>query len=282
MKKLSLLIGRLLLAPLSWIPLSRLYGRIMRLRRPRWLALLMIRRFKKSYAIDMAGFHGKPEDYVSLADFFLRPLDQRKRPLKTDEGCILSPADGRLSELELVSGDAAAQVKGWTYPLSLLLAEPIDPASRWHVATIYLSPRDYHRFHYPVSGRVNGSFHGGTRLFPVNDFSVNRVKRLYIRNERVVCRFSLADSFLYVVAVGATFVGAIGMKHLPEGLPAIGRWQDQDQPVTQMAEMGHFAMGSTIILAVPAALVEAVVAEKGMAVRVGEPLFKIKKQSVQR
>jgi phosphatidylserine decarboxylase len=279
MKKFSLLIGRLLLAPLSWIPLSRLYGRIMRLRRPRWLVQSMIRRFQKSYQIDMDEFQGRPEDYGSLADFFLRPLDEQKRPLKEDEGCILSPADGRVSELELVSGDAATQVKGWSYPLSLLLAETTDPASRWHVATIYLSPRDYHRFHYPVSGRINGSFHGGTRLFPVNDFSVNRVKRLYIRNERVVSRFSLRGSFLYVVAVGATFVGAIGMKHLPEGLPALGRWQVEDQPVTQMAEMGHFAMGSTVILAIPADLVAAVYAEKGKPVRVGEPLFMIKNRA---
>jgi len=182
-----------------------------------------------------------------------------------------------LSELELVEGDAATQVKGWTYPLSLLLAEPIDPASRWYVATIYLSPRNYHRFHYPVSGRISGSFHGGSRLFPVNGFSVSRVKRLYIRNERVVTRFALKDSFLYVVAVGATFVGAIGMKHLPAGLPVPGSWTPLDLPVTQMAEMGHFAMGSTIIMAIPAALVERAVVEKGKQVRVGEHLFKLKR-----
>ena len=84
-----------------------------------------------------------------------------------------APADGRLSELELVSEDRATQVKGWTYPLSLMLGEAIDFSQGWHVATIYLSPSDYHRFHYPLSGRISGSFHGGTRLFPVNDFSVS-------------------------------------------------------------------------------------------------------------
>jgi phosphatidylserine decarboxylase len=270
------------LFPVSWIPLSRFYGRIMRLRRPRRLVLWLIRRFQKSYRIEMTEFQGTPEDYGSLGDFFLRPLDGQKRPLNTKTGYFLSPADGHLSELELVEGDAATQVKGWTYPLSQLLAEPIGPASRWYVATIYLSPRNYHRFHYPVSGRITGAFHGGTRLFPVNGFSVNRVKRLYIRNERIVTRFALDASSLYVVAVGATFVGAIGMKYLPKGMPVPGNWAALDLPVTQMAEMGHFAMGSTIVVALPAALVEAVVAEKGKAVRVGEPLFKIKKQSDQR
>jgi phosphatidylserine decarboxylase len=175
-----------------------------------------------------------------------------------------------------VDRDRATQVKGWTYPLSLLLAESIDFSQKWHMATIYLSPGDYHRFHYPVSGRIGGCFHGGTRLFPVNDFSVNRVQRLYIRNERMVTRIDLRGAPFYMVAVGATFVGNIGMKYLPGGLPPGGRWQELDIPAEQMSEMGHFAMGSTIILVVPAERVESVLAEKGQGVRVGQPLFKIK------
>lgn len=276
MNNLSRLLGRALLVPISWIPLSRLYGRIMRLRRPRCLALWMIRRFQKSYRIEMADFQGKPEDYGSLAEFFLRPLDLQKRPLKTDEGGLLAPADGRLSELELVDGDHATQVKGWTYPLSLLLAEKLDPPRPWYVATIYLSPRNYHRFHYPVSGRITGCFHGGTRLFPVNEFSVKRVKRLYIRNERVVTRFALQDNHLYMVAVGATFVGSIGMNYLSCGLPTLGAWHPCDVEVRQNDEMGHFAMGSTIILLVPAGRVETVMARKGDKIGVGQPLFKFK------
>ena len=276
MKKINMLLGRVLLACISWPALSRVWGRIMRLRRPRCLALWMIRRFQKSYRIEMADFQGKPEDYGSLAEFFLRPLDLQKRPLKTDEGGLLAPADGRLSELELIDGDHATQVKGWTYPLSLLLAEKLDPSRPWYVATIYLSPRNYHRFHYPVSARITGCFHGGARLFPVNEFSVHRVKRLYIRNERVVTRFALQDDDLYLVAVGATFVGSIGMNYLSCGLPALGAWHPCDVEVHQNDEMGHFAMGSTIILAVPASRIESVLAQKNSVVRVGQPLFKIK------
>ncbi len=276
MKNLSKFVGRMLLWTLSWIPLSRLYGRFMHLQRPRWLALWMIRRFQKHYRISMDEFQGKPEDYRSLSEFFLRPLDPVKRPLPADERCLLSPADGRLIELEIVDTDHATQVKGWTYPLSLLLAEEVDFSPGWHVATIYLSPRDYHRFHYPLSGSISGCLHGGTRLFPVNDFSVNRVRRLYVRNERVVTRFSFPNGSFYMAAVGATFVGSIGMKYLPGGLPELNKWQELDMPVEQLAEMGHFAMGSTIILVVPADGVDAVLAEKGQAVRVGQPLFKLK------
>ena len=276
MKKLSLLIGRLLLACISWPLLSRIWGRLMRLQRPRFLARGMIRRFQSHYRISMDEFLGTTDDYRSLSEFFLRPLDPAKRPLPTHKHWLLSPADGRLSELELADEDRATQVKGWTYPLSLLLAEDLDISKKWYFATIYLSPSNYHRFHYPVSGHISGCFHGGTRLFPVNNFSVTRVQRLYIRNERVVTRFFFQGSSLYLVAVGASFVGNIGMKYLPGGLPAVNTWRELDIPVEQMAEMGRFAMGSTIILLVPADQVEKVLAEKGSVVRVGQPLFKIR------
>jgi phosphatidylserine decarboxylase len=276
MRKIKLLPSRLILACISWPVLSRLWGRFMRLRRPRFLAMLMIRRFQKHYRIAMDEFQGSAADYRSLSEFFLRPLDQAKRPLPPDDHCLLTPADGRLSELELLGADQATQVKGWTYPLSLLLAEQVDFSEMWYLATIYLSPSNYHRFHYPLSGRVSGCFHGGARLFPVNDFSVRRVKRLYIRNERLVTRFDLHDGRFYLAAVGATFVGSIGMDYLPCGLPAKGAWQPCDIQVRQMAEMGHFAMGSTIILLFPASRVEKVLAEKGQAIRVGQPLFKLK------
>ncbi|MCX6554954.1 MAG: phosphatidylserine decarboxylase, partial [Candidatus Aminicenantes bacterium] len=146
----------------------------------------------------------------------------------------------------------------------------------WHLATIYLSPRNYHRYHYPVSGHINGCFYGGNRLFPVNAFSCANVRKLYIKNERLITQIELKGSTLYVAAVGATFVGSIVMAYLPDGLPAKNEWRELDIPVTQMAEMGRFNMGSTIIMALPAALVESVVAEKGEPVRVGDPLFKIR------
>jgi phosphatidylserine decarboxylase len=276
MNNISRLVGRALLAPISWIPLSRLYGRLMRLRRPRFLAALMIRRFQAHCRIAMDEFRGTAADYPSLADFFLRPFDPAKRPLPADENHLLSPADGRLSEMELINEDRATQVKGWTYPLSILLGEAVDFSKKWYLATIYLSPNDYHRFHYPVRGRINGSFFGGTRLFPVNAFSVNRVKRLYLRNERVVTRFVFQDSRFYLAAVGATFVGSIGLSYLPAGLAAKNSWQDLDIPVEQMAEMGHFAMGSTIILLFPADRVDAVMARKGDKVRVGQPIFRLR------
>jgi phosphatidylserine decarboxylase len=276
MKKITFLASRLLLACISLPLLSRLWGKLMRLRRPRFLARLMVSRFKDHYRISMDEFQGSPLDYPSLADFFVRPLEPQKRPLPTDDKYILSPADGKLSELELITTDYATQVKGKTYPLSRFLAAAIDFSQGWYLATIYLSPRNYHRYHYPVSGRISGCFHSGNRLFPVNVFSCTHVKRLYVKNERLITRIDLHGSSIYVVAVGATFVGSIAMTYMPDGLPAKTQWRQLDIPVRQMAEMGRFNMGSTIIMALPAALVETVVAEKGKPVRVGNPLFKIK------
>jgi phosphatidylserine decarboxylase len=276
MNKISLFSGRIFLACVSWPALSRLWGRFMRVRRPRFLAQWMIRRFQRHYRIAMDEFQGRPQDYGSLSDFFLRRLDPEKRPLAVNAQCLLSPADGRLSELELVTMDRATQVKGWSYPISLLLGEAIDFSSPWYQATIYLSPRDYHRFHYPLAGRLSGFFSAGTRLFPVNDFSASRVRRLYLRNERVVTRFAFQGGCFYLAAVGATFVGSIGMNDLPRGFAAGKGWQDLDVAVPQLAEMGHFAMGSTIVLLFPAERVGELLAEKGQAVRVGQPLFQIK------
>ena len=276
MRKIIALFPRLFLASISWPVLSRLYGRFMRLHRPRFLARRMIKNFKNYYRIDMDEFQGSVLDYPSLADFFIRPLDPKKRPLPANANDILAPADGKLSELELITSDYATQVKGKTYLLSHFLAADIDFSQGWYVATIYLSPCNYHRYHYPISGRVSGCFHGGNRLFPVNAFSCANVKKLYIKNERLVTRIELANGPLYVTAVGATFVGSIAMSYLPAGLPAKNVWCELDIPVTQMAEMGRFNMGSTIILAMPANLVKSVIAEKGKPIHVGDPLFKIR------
>ena len=145
------------------------------------------------------------------------------------------------------------------------MAAAIDFSQGWYLATIYLSPCNYHRYHYPVSGRISGCFHGGNRLFPVNAFSCGRVKRLYVKNERLITRIDTPGGPLYIAAVGATFVGSIVMTYLPGGLPAKDKWLELDIPVSQMSEMGHFNMGSTMILALPDAMVDAVARRKGKA-----------------
>lgn len=274
MKRPGFLLHQALLGIISFPLWSRIWGRIMRIRRPRILVRRMIRRFQNHYRIKMDEFVGEAEDYRSLADFFVRRIDPEKRPLRRDEHYIVSPADGVLSELEAVHEDRCTQVKGRSYPLSALLGEKIDFSEGWHMATIYLSPSNYHRFHYPLSGTVTRYRHEPGRLFPVNAFSAGRVDRLYVRNERVIVEIESGGRRAYVVAVGATFVGGIRMEFASMSRPS-GRWVEARRPVSQLDEMGRFEMGSTIVLVLPRGMVGEAVAEKGNPVRVGDPLFQI-------
>jgi phosphatidylserine decarboxylase len=235
----------------------------------------MIRRFQNHYRIGMDEFVGKAEDYPSLTEFFVRRIDPRKRVLHRNERYVVSPADGFLSEMELVREDCCTQVKDRSYPLSALLGEKIDFSAGWHVATVYLSPSNYHRFHYPFSGTVTRYRHEPGRLFPVNLFSANRVDRLYVRNERVIVEIESGGKSAYFVAVGATFVGGIRMEFVSLSRPA-EKWIEARHPVSQLDEMGRFEMGSTIVLAFPAAMIDSVVGVRGKPVRLGDPLFRLK------
>lgn len=222
----------------------------------------------------MDDFVGEAEDYPSLADFFVRRIDSKKRPLRRDERYIVSPSDGFLSELEPVREDCCIQVKGRSYRLSALVREEIDFAEEWYVATIYLSPSNYHRFHYPLSGVITRFRHEPGRLFPVNAFSAARIDRLYVRNERVIVEIESGGRRVYVVAVGATFVGGIRMEFASLGRPT-SEWIETRRPVSQLDEMGRFEMGSTIVLVLPRGMAGVAIAAKGEPVRVGDPLFQI-------
>ncbi|MCP5052678.1 MAG: phosphatidylserine decarboxylase [bacterium] len=276
---------KLVLPIISLRPISRMWGRIVRLRRPRFLVKRAILRYKKHYGIDMDEYMGEPGDYKSLCDFFVRKLDPEKRRLTVDENAIVSPADGRLSLVETIYEDKAMQVKGKTYPVSQLIGESVDFSKGWHVATIYLAPANYHRYHYPLSGKVTRYLHTGARLYPVNDVGLNFVDRLFVRNERIVMELfpnqNNNEMPCYIVPVGATFVGSIKMEFI-EGVapPAPGKkpkrhqWTAVDKEVKQLEEMGRFEMGSTIVMVIPKTLAEPVESAVGKPVRVGQAIFK--------
>ncbi len=251
---------------------SRIYGWMMRRKRPRFLVRLLIDLFKNAYRIDMCDYAGSETDYASLADFFIRPLDPGKRPLLPRQGAIVSPADGVLKSLETIYEDKCTQVKGEYFAVSELLQETIDFPGGWHVATIYLSPQNYHRFHYPCAGKISGYCHVPGSLFPVNAMGMTLVKKLFVRNERIVTRFVVNGAPLYMAAVGACFVGSIRMRFIDK-IRRDKRWKELDLKVEQTAEMGHFAMGSTIILVVPRGLGEPIAGLLGQPVKVGDPLF---------
>ncbi|PIE61794.1 MAG: phosphatidylserine decarboxylase [Desulfobacterales bacterium] len=264
---------KLILTLLSPPALSRAFGRLTRVRKPKCLIRLVIKRFATVYHIDMSDYIGIPDDYPSLLEFFVRPLDPNVRPLISDHTSFLSPADGVLAELQEIHTDVATQAKGWQYNVSTLTGVNECWEKGWWLAVIYLSPSNYHRYHYPMNSRLDSLTHLGNRLFPVNRAGITSIKSLFIRNERVTASFSVGDRRFHIVAVGATFVGSIKMSACP-GPFRPGQRIPLHIPVEQNDEMGRFEMGSTLVVLLPKDMAQPAITQ-GETVKVGTPLFKL-------
>ena len=254
---------------------SRAWGYITKIESPAWLIQKVISVYRDHYGIDMKNYEGEMEDYESLSAFFVRKLDPAVRPLVRDEEHFLSPSDGVITVLEKVNADVATQVKGKRYHVSELIRKELDFSDGYYLATIYLSPRDYHRYHVPVDSDAKSYIHTGWRLFPVNRLSVNMIDNLFIRNERVVVKFQHNSLQYFLVAVGATFVGSIKMDFFDS--PVDGEWTAVGRNYHQNQELGMFEMGSTIVLVIPEKMVEEPLIKEGETVMAAQPLFKLRK-----
>lgn len=227
---------------------------------------LFIAAFMRHYGVDMADAAiPDPSAYPSFNAFFTRALRADARPLGSP-GDLLSPADGCLSQSGALDGGRLLQAKGQHFDLDELLGGEQAWAQRLAggaFATIYLSPRDYHRVHMPISGTLRAMIHLPGRRFSVNPATTQLVPRLFARNERVVCLFDTAVGPMALVLVGALFVGGIetvwaGAINTPPG-ERLCRWDyGTEQPAPELArgaEMGRFNMGSTVVLVLPRATV---------------------------
>jgi phosphatidylserine decarboxylase len=196
-----------------------------------------------------------PEDYPTFNAFFTRTLRQGARPI-CEDGQLACPADGRLSAFGDIRHGQLLQAKGMDYSLEELLGGDKGLAERFtdgSFATVYLSPKDYHRVHMPLSGSLQETLHVPGRLFSVNAATARTLPRLFSRNERVVTVFETEIGPMAVILVGAIFVGCMDTVWAGTLAPAdlrISRWPEPEQKV-QLArgeEMGRFNMGSTVIL----------------------------------
>jgi len=264
---------RILLNILALPIFSRIYGRLTKIRHPRFLVRHVIKFFITHYQIDLTHYSGAPDDYPSLSQFFVRPLNPHTRTITPDSNSILSPCDGLLVDLQLINSDSAIQVKGMEYPLSRLVGRDLDWSREWWLSVLYLSPANYHRFHYPWSGRLEEIQQLGNRLFPVNRHGVTTIPGLFIRNERLVLSFILNGTPGFVTAVGATFVGSIALSALDNKTLSKGRIPIYKE-IKQTEEMGRFNLGSTIILLFPKKLAEPIL-KIGSPIITGQPLFHI-------
>jgi phosphatidylserine decarboxylase len=244
-----------------------------------------IRRFIRRYAVDMAeAAQPDPAAYATFNDFFTRALRADARPLAAADW--VCPVDGAISQCGAIQRDRMLQAKGHDYTVGALLGGDTALAAAFTdgtFATLYLSPRDYHRIHMPCTGRLRQMVHVPGDLFSVNPTTARGVPGLFARNERVVCVFEGERDgrrFPFVlVLVGATIVGSMAtIWHGVVNPPRPGivrRWDygDRDITLAQGAEMGRFLLGSTVIVLLPpgvAALNPDWV--PGRPVRMGEPM----------
>jgi phosphatidylserine decarboxylase len=273
---------RTFIALLGAVPknaLSRLAGVITRWAAPRWLLDRAIQGFSDRYGIDLTECDA-PSSFRTFGEFFARPLKPGRRPIAAGEEILVSPVDAVVSESGLAEAGRLVQAKGIDYTVGALLGD-YEAAGRFEGgawATLYLSPRDYHRIHFPVAGRVTGWRYVPGRLWPVNAASVRTVPSLFAVNERLVVHLDTALGACALVAVGATVVGrvratfdaSVPPTNLPGAVMQHGRYAEPI-PVGKGEELGAFEMGSTVILLFERGRVALRLAQ-GQRVRVGEAI----------
>ncbi|MES2183607.1 MAG: archaetidylserine decarboxylase [Pseudomonadota bacterium] len=241
----------------------------------------IIRWFVRKYGVDMAEA-ADPDitHYATFNDFFTRALKPGVRPLADAD--LVCPVDGAISQFGAIAHDQIFQAKGHRYSTRTLVGGDAELAARFdhgHFATIYLSPRDYHRIHMPCEGRLRRMVYVPGELFSVNPATARGVPGLFARNERVVCVFESAHGPFVLVLVGATIVGSMatvwhGTVNPPRG-KAVKSWDYADGEVVlaKGQEMGRFLLGSTVVLLFPQGPLafNPAWAPAG-AVRLGEPM----------
>ena len=223
------------------------------------LTTALIRWFIQRYGVNMAeAAEADPAAYASFNAFFTRALNPAARPLFAAD--LVCPVDGAISQFGAISGGRIFQAKRHDYSATALLGGDAALAAHFqggHFATLYLSPKDYHRIHMPCAGRLLRMIHVPGDLFSVNPTTARGVPGLFARNERVVCVFDGEHGPWVNVLVGATIVGSMAtVWHGTVNPPRPGQlrdWSYSEQRIelAQGAEMGRFLLGSTVVLLFP-------------------------------
>lgn len=245
------------------------------------LSTAVIRWFIARYGVNMTeAANSDPAAYASFNEFFTRPLRAGARPLAAAD--FICPVDGAISQLGAIDGDRIFQAKGHDYTTQALVGGDSALAAGFEhgqFATLYLSPKDYHRIHMPCAGRLRRMIHVPGELFSVNPVTARGVPGLFARNERVVCVFDAECGPFVMVLVGATIVGSMAtVWHGVVNPPRPGRlreWSYEDRELRYRAgdEMGRFLLGSTVVMLFPKAVLAFDPAwAPGRPVRMGEAM----------
>lgn len=235
---------------------SRVVYFVTRLRGPQ--VKPMITWFVEKYGVDMNDAAQSEIDYYqTFNEFFTRALKDDIRPVAAGDNTLACPCDGIVSQAGAIRAGDILQAKGRTYSVLELLGGDTDMAAQFadgRFATIYLSPRDYHRLHMPLDANLIRMIHVPGRLFSVAEWTVEEIPRLFARNERLVCYFETSAGPMVMVLVGAINVSAIETVWSGQVIPPRGKkisefdYSHTRKEISKGDEMGRFNMGSTVIL----------------------------------
>ncbi len=235
--------------------LSRLFGHFAAKPHPAWLQRLINRSYVRMMGLDMQEF-SPPEHYASLQALFTRPLS-RDRTFNRDDETVISPCDARITHSGTIAADTLFQIKGMRYSLEALLPQlgrdQLGHFEQGPYLNLYLSPKDYHRYHAPATLTIRRLVHIPGRLWPVNLPFLKKKPNLFIENERVVleCEDPLGRAWM-LVFVGALNVGRMHFVHLSDFQSNLSSAQmsifELDRVVKKGDLLGWFEMGSTILI----------------------------------
>lgn len=263
--------------------LSRIFGRIAR----SGLSRFYINRYIRNFAVNTEEIDFPEGGFTSLEHFFTRKLKKGSRKIDKGSDSLVSPVDARVDQLGDITGTRIIQAKGMDY----LLADLI-PTDVHHLfidgkfVTLYLSPSDYHRIHSPIDGRISESLYVPGKLFSVQDFMVNGIKRLFTKNERVATMIDTEFGKCVVVKVGAMNVGRISLSY--DNLITNAKlfrkkrelhFSPEMQPHTHRGdELGQFHLGSTVVMLFQKDMVDFESIKLGSRVQVGQRIGSLNKK----
>lgn len=232
--------------------LSRIVGRLAKSENPR-VSAIFIEQFARIYDISLAEAERKKlSDYSSFNDFFTRSLDASARPMPDAINELGSPVDGCVSQLGAITDGQLFQAKGQRYSLRGLAGNASHGFEGGDFCTIYLAPNDYHRIHLPYAGTLSQTIAFPGALFSVNGITEEYIEGLFLRNERLVCRFETSFGPMLVILVGALIVASIETVW-PGPLSPYQSTQTHQHNLAleRGAEIGRFLLGSTVICCFP-------------------------------
>ena len=231
--------------------LSRVVGKVAASENP-IIKNIVIQAFKAQYGIDMSiAEQTYALKYKSFNEFFTRALKDGVRDIDQDASSIVSPADGAISQLGKIQNGDVFQAKGQSFSVDKLIGDTqlATPFVNGEFATVYLSPKDYHRVHMPFAGTLTETLYIPGELFSVNQTTAENIPGLFARNERMVCLFDTELGRMAVVLVGAMIVAGIETVATGKVKPT-GRIElhHHDLALEKGAELGRFYLGSTAVV----------------------------------